>query len=52
METFGYKLSALQGWNEFFEMGPYNRFALSNIKLTYDGKDTLDDLVKIIKRAK
>ncbi len=50
MEKFGYLLEPLSGWNELFSIGPYNNFSLSKMKLTYNGKETLQDLYNIIKR--
>jgi hypothetical protein len=49
LESVGYKLAPLHIWNEIFEMGPYYNYSLSKIKLTYDGKDTLADILQIIK---
>ena len=50
LEKFGYKLAALNEWNELFEMGPYNDFSLSKIKLSFDSKETLEDIKKLIKK--
>ena len=50
LEEFGYKLATLSEWNELLEMGPYDDFSLSKINLTYDGKITLEDVFKDIKK--
>lgn len=49
-EKIGYKLAALNEWNELFEMGPYNDFSLSKIKLSFDSSETLADIAKLIKK--
>lgn len=50
LENFGYKLAALNDWNDLFEMGPYNNFSLSTMKLSFDSSETLEDIFKLIKR--
>ena len=49
-EKFGYKLSTIHNWNELFEIGPFNKFSLSEIKLSFDTNETLEDVSKIIKK--
>ena len=44
------QLAALNEWNELFEMGPYNNFSLSKIKLSFDSSETLEDIAKLIKK--
>lgn len=50
LEKFGYKLAALNDWNELFEMGPYSNFSLSKIKLSFDSNETLEDILQLIKK--
>lgn len=51
MEKLGYYLAPLSVWNELFSSaGPYHNFPLSKIRLTYNGKETLDDIYKLIKK--
>jgi len=49
-ETMGYKLSTLNVWNELFDIGPYSTVPLSKMKIAYDGKVTLEDVYRLIKR--
>ena len=48
LEEVGYNVANLAGWNELFEIGPYYKYPLSKINLTYDGKITLEDVYKEI----
>jgi len=50
LEEVGYKLANLAEWNELFEIGPYYKYPLSKINLTYDGKITLEDVYKEISK--
>jgi hypothetical protein len=51
LEKFGYNLASLNVWNELFDIGPYATFPLSKMKVSYDGKTTLEDVYKLIKRS-
>ena len=51
LEKFGYNLASLNVWNELFDIGPYATFPLSKMKVSYDGKTTLEDVHKLIKRS-
>ena len=50
LEAVGYRLAPLRVWNELFDIGPYSTFPLSKMKLTYEGKETLEDVYKEVKR--
>jgi len=50
LKKFGYKLTAINDWNDLFEIVPYNNVSLSKIKLSFDSNDSFEDILKLIKR--
>ena len=50
LEKFGYVLGGLDTWNEIFETGPYRDFSLSKMTIAHDSDETLNDVLKVIKK--